>query len=538
MEKFKSSSDNLESFSNFLVEQHNSLRNHRIKTSLRDFKILSQIGQGAFGEIHLARHISSRKVYALKVIQKKFNYSLDQKVSVLTERDILAIGANERLVQVKYAFQDTENLYFAMEYMSGGDFRTFINDHLPPSYCSFIVDGNNKQTGFQISEDSLFMDMICFYFKEMVEAVAALHDMGYMHRDIKPENFLISNTGHVKLGDFGLACGILSSQYVDSQAAKCIAENQDASLVSSETNNYSGKLSNNAYNNNEHKSLHSSKRVIEHNSILAFDTVGSTDYMAIEVVQGKQYKKSVDFWSLGCVLFEMIFGKTPFQGSREAILNWNKTLQQKPIVSVTQRVLCGTDDDATRRFGGGYSKQTRPHSTMERQQNFHQNVDHYHSKINKQVINVLRPLDDVTWSLIKRLITDSASRYQSAHDILKDRFFIEHKYLGQYSNSKLYESTPPFVPAIESEIDIKYFDDFESPEIHEMYNDIFKQRRNVELRYALKELEEKARNKKNLVNRGNNSYEAQNEQAIALLEELKKKRFMLFTYKEKDLKLS
>ena len=78
------------------------------------------------------------------------------------------------------------------DYIPGGDFRTLLN-------ATGVLHEKNAR----------------FYVAEMITAVSTLHKLGYLHRDLKPENFLIDNTGHIKLTDFGLSRGKLSSEVVD-----------------------------------------------------------------------------------------------------------------------------------------------------------------------------------------------------------------------------------------------------------------------------------------------------------------------------------
>ena len=80
------------------------------------------------------------------------------------------------------SFQDAANLYLVMEYMPGGDFL-----------------------GLLIRENILHESVARFYMAEMIAAVEEAHRLKFIHRDIKPDNFLISASGHLKISDFGLA---------------------------------------------------------------------------------------------------------------------------------------------------------------------------------------------------------------------------------------------------------------------------------------------------------------------------------------------
>jgi len=104
-----------------------------------------------------------------------------------------------------------------------------------------------------------------FYMAEMVLALEHLHrNLGVVYRDLKPENCLLDFEGHLLLTDFGL------SKVATEDADKC-------------------------------------------NSFL-----GTVDYMAPEIVAGKEYSFAVDWWSFGALGFDLLTGKPPFTGNNNA----------------------------------------------------------------------------------------------------------------------------------------------------------------------------------------------------------------------------
>jgi serine/threonine protein kinase len=103
-----------------------------------------------------------------------------------------------------------------------------------------------------------------FYTAEIVLALEYLHKAGVVYRDVKPENILIDSEGHVRLTDFGL-----------------------------------------------------SKGGLEENNGMTESFCGTTEYLAPEIIKDKQYGVSVDWYSLGLVIYEMISGMNPFKTGRE-----------------------------------------------------------------------------------------------------------------------------------------------------------------------------------------------------------------------------
>ncbi|XP_014818850.1 PREDICTED: citron Rho-interacting kinase isoform X6 [Calidris pugnax] len=155
-------------------------------------------------------------------------------------------------------------------------------------------------------EDQLDESMVQFYLAELILAIHSVHQMGYVHRDIKPENVLIDRTGHIKLVDFGSAAKMTVNKTVNAKLP-----------------------------------------------------VGTPDYMAPEMLTGlngdgkASYGPECDWWSLGVIAYEMIYGRSPFAEGTSAktfnnIMNFQRFLKFPEEVKVSsefldliQSLLCG-----------------------------------------------------------------------------------------------------------------------------------------------------------------------------------------------------
>jgi serine/threonine-protein kinase len=133
--------------------------------------------------------------------------------------------------------------FYAMELVDGGTLADLLNQKgtLP---WEFVVD----------------------YALQMCAALQYAHEHGVVHRDVKPGNFLMTKSGQIKLGDFGLA-----------------------SIATTQRLTAAGR------------------------------TVGTIQYMAPEQIRGKAaLTGQADLYALGCVLFEMLTGDTPYSGENAA----------------------------------------------------------------------------------------------------------------------------------------------------------------------------------------------------------------------------
>ncbi|KAI9817478.1 MAG: hypothetical protein M1827_001088 [Pycnora praestabilis] len=357
----------------YLGRERANLRKRRTRLRQGDFQILTQVGQGGYGQVFLAQKKDTKEVCALKVMSKKLLFKLDEIRHILTERDILTAAKSDWLVKLLYAFQDDQSIYLAMEYVPGGDFRTLLNN-------TGVLHNRHAR----------------FYIAEMFSCVDSLHQLGYIHRDLKPENFLIDSTGHVKLTDFGLAAGMLSPVKIESMRVKLEEVGNLAAPFASGRPMDQRTVT-------ERREGYRSLRDRDVN--YAKSIVGSPDYMAPEVLKGEEYDFTVDYWSLGCMLFEALAGYPPFAGATvdetwQNLKHWKRVLK-KPE---------------------------------------YEDPNYFLSKR--------------TWDLITRLVAAKPSRFHGIREI------HAHGYFAEVDWQTLREQRAPFVPELDSETDAGYFDDF------------------------------------------------------------------------------
>ena len=356
----------------YLGRERANLRKRRTRLRQGDFTRLTQVGQGGYGQVFLAQKKDTREVCALKIMSKRLLFKLDEVRHILTERDILTAAKSEWLVSLLYAFQDDQSIYLAMEYVPGGDFRTLLNN-------TGVLHNRHAR----------------FYISEMFMCVDALHTLGYIHRDLKPENFLIDSSGHVKLTDFGLAAGILAPAKIESMRVK-LEEigNTPVPFGRSAVEERSAAERRQGYRSLRKQDVNYAKSI-----------VGSPDYMAPEVLRGEEYDFTVDYWSLGCMLFEALAGYPPFAGA-SVDETWQNLKRWKHVLRKPQ----------------------------------YDDPNYFLSKR--------------TWDLITKLVASKADRFRNFAQIR------QHEYFAEVEFDALREQKAPFVPELDSETDAGYFDDF------------------------------------------------------------------------------
>lgn len=201
-----------------------------------------------------------------------------------------------RVVPLIASFQDLNNLYLVMEYMPGGDFL-----------------------GLLIRDNVLSEAVTKWYIAEMIVCIEEAHSLRWIHRDVKPDNFLISASGHLKISDFGLA---FDGHWSHDQA---YFNNHRYSLLYKLGINVDGDtidvkegrmLAHNTYTGKDKRHERASSNGTDSEGILnwrnrygnrtlARSVVGTSQYMAPEVVRGDLYDARCDWWSVAVILYEV-----------------------------------------------------------------------------------------------------------------------------------------------------------------------------------------------------------------------------------------
>ncbi|KAJ9553780.1 hypothetical protein OSB04_017825 [Centaurea solstitialis] len=221
--------------------------------TIQDFEMGKIYGVGSYSKVVRARKKDTGKVYALKIMDKKFITKEKKTAYVKLERIVLDQLDHPGIVQLHFTFQDTFSLYMALESCEGGELFDQIT-----------------------RKGRLTEDEARFYAAEVVDALEYIHIMGLIHRDIKPENLLLTSEGHIKIADFG-----------------SVKPMQDSRIT----------VLPNAASDDK-----------------ACTFVGTAAYVPPEVLNSSPATIGNDLWALGCTLFQMLSGASPFKDASEWLI--------------------------------------------------------------------------------------------------------------------------------------------------------------------------------------------------------------------------
>ena len=163
-----------------ITEVDNNRKLYQLNRNFFEFKYV--IGKGGFGKVWQVIYKKTKEIYALKEMSKMKIIDKKSQKFINNELTLLKKLHNDFIVNMHYAFQDKDNLYLVIDFLSGGDLRYHIS-----RYHTF----SEEQTRFFIS---------C-----IIQGLEHIHSNNIIHRDIKPENLVLDSRGYVRITDFGIA---------------------------------------------------------------------------------------------------------------------------------------------------------------------------------------------------------------------------------------------------------------------------------------------------------------------------------------------
>lgn len=155
--------------------------------SLKNFQILSKLGEGSYSTVFLVKRTSDNQQYALKKV-RLHSLKEKEKRNALNEIRILASINHPNIISYKEAFfdEDSRSLCLIMEFADGGDLYQRILSH--------------QKKGVYMSESFIWKLLI-----GITKGLKALHDLNILHRDLKCANVFLTNSGEIKLGDMNVS---------------------------------------------------------------------------------------------------------------------------------------------------------------------------------------------------------------------------------------------------------------------------------------------------------------------------------------------
>jgi serine/threonine protein kinase/Tfp pilus assembly protein PilF len=227
-------------------------------TKLGPYEIQSALGAGGMGEVYRARDTRLSRIVAIKVLPDHLSSSPEAKQRFEREARTISSLNHPHICQLYDVGSQDGTDFLIMEFLEG------------------------ETLAERLRKDAPSVEQCLKIAIEICEGLEKAHRSGVVHRDLKPANIFITQDGHTKLLDFGLA-------RISSHSPEQIAH--DAQTLASELNLTSPGMA-----------------------------LGTVAYMSPEQARGEPIDERSDLFSLGVVLYEMCSGRRPFEGSTSALI--------------------------------------------------------------------------------------------------------------------------------------------------------------------------------------------------------------------------
>lgn len=209
-------------------------------TDILNYKIIRLLGSGGMGSVYLAANVNIDQQVAIKVIRPEYAKNPAIRSRFKKEAELLCSLDHPGIVKFLNYIETESSLFLIMEYVKGTTLKDYIE----------------KKNGLIVESKAWPI------LQEILDAFSYAHSNGIIHRDIKPSNIMITEDGHAKIMDFGIA-GIVNDGNSGMEMAG-----------------------------------------------------GTPAYMSPEQVYGNSVDERSDIYSLGVLIFNMLSGKAPYDSTR------------------------------------------------------------------------------------------------------------------------------------------------------------------------------------------------------------------------------
>ncbi|KXS17945.1 Pkinase-domain-containing protein [Gonapodya prolifera JEL478] len=229
------------------------------RRTANDFTFGDSIGDGSYSTVVHAIEKDSGRDFAIKILDKRHILKHDKAKYVHVEKDVLNHLNGHQFVV---------RLYYTFQDQAS---LYFVLEYAKTGDMLELI---KKYGSFDLATTR-------FYVAEIVLALEYIHGKNVIHRDLKPENVLLGEDMHIMLTDFG--------------TAKLLP------VVGSQDEGQGGTQGQNKRNS----------------------FVGTAEYVSPELLSDKVASKASDFWALGCMTYQMLCGRPPFQGKTDYMIFQN-----------------------------------------------------------------------------------------------------------------------------------------------------------------------------------------------------------------------